>query len=413
MNGRTIAECRYCAAPLGASVLDLGVQPYSNSYPLAGELEQEQRYPLHVQLCTKCFLVQTDFNAPPDEIFSAEYPYHSSTSASWVSHARKYVAQMTTRFDLNSDSMVVEVASNDGYLLQHFVSRSIPCLGIEPALGTAMAAIEKGVPTEITFFSEATARDLLDRGYAADLMVANNVLAHVPDIADFVRAFATLLKPDGVATFEFPHVLELLRAGAFDTIYHEHYFYLSLRAVERIFADCGLRIFDIEKLPTHGGSLRVFACGSDSKRAEARSIGGARKEEEAANLGHTSGYAGLEPSVARVRSEVGRFFDQSRAEGKRVAAYGAAAKGSTFLNTCGLTASDIALVADANVQKQGRFMPGSHIPVVAPDILRSLKPDYILILPWNLKAEIVKQLAEVRDWGGRFVTAIPGLEIVP
>jgi hypothetical protein len=413
MSGQTITNCRYCSAPLSASVVDLGPQPYSNNFPLPAEVDREQRYPLHVRLCTACFLVQTDFDAPPDELFSADYAYFSSYSATWVAHARHYVAQAATRFELGADSMVVEVASNDGYLLQHFVARSVPCLGVEPTLGPATAAIEKGVPTEIAFFGQNTARDLHERGYAADLMAANNVLAHVPDIADFVCGFAILLKPEGVATFEFPHLLQLFRAHAFDTIYHEHFFYLSLRAVERIFADCGLRTFDVEKLPTHGGSLRIFACRKDAKRAEARSVAAIRQDEDRAGFGETAGYAGLGPAVSRIKSDVREFLDKARADGKRVAAYGAAAKGSTFLNTCDLTATDIEAVADANVQKQDRLMPGSHIPIVTPDSLRALKPDYVLILPWNLKTEIVKQLSDMRAGGTKFVTAIPQIEIVP
>jgi hypothetical protein len=413
MTGGIINQCRYCAAPLLVSVLDLGEQPFSNSYPLPNEINLEKRYPLHVRLCTECFLVQTDFDTPPDEIFSSEYAYFSSYSATWLAHARHYAAAMTSRFGLGTDSMVVEVASNDGYLLQNFVSRSIPCLGVEPTLGTAKAAIEKGVPTEIAFFGEETARNLAERGYESDLMTANNVLAHVPGIADFVRGFAILLKPQGVATFEFPHLLQLFRKHAFDTIYHEHFFYLSLRAVERVFTDCGLRVFDVEKLPTHGGSLRIFACRIDSTRPEAISVANIRKEEDAAGFGDVAGYRGLEPSVARIKSDVRAFLQKERGDGKTVAAYGAAAKGSTFLNTCGLTADDIALVADANPEKQGCLMPGSHIPVVAPDALRALKPDYVLILPWNLKTEIMKQMSDIRVWGGRFVVAIPELEVVP
>jgi hypothetical protein len=413
MSGQTITKCRYCSAPLSVSVVDLGAQPYSNNFPLPAEVEREQRYPLHVRLCTACLLVQTDFDAPPDEIFSADYAYFSSYSASWVAHARHYAAQTAARFQLGADSMVVEVASNDGYLLQHFVARSVPCLGVEPTLGTAMAAIEKGVPTEIAFFGQNTARDLHERGYAADLMAANNVLAHVPDIADFVRGFAILLKLDGVATFEFPHLLQLFRAHAFDTIYHEHFFYLSLRVVERIFTDCGLRVFDIEKLPTHGGSLRIFACRKDAKRSETRTVAAIRQDEDKAGFRETAGYAGLGPAVARIKTEVREFLDKARSDGKRVAAYGAAAKGSTFLNTCDLTAADIEVVADANVQKQNRLMPGSHVPIIAPDALRTIRPDYVLILPWNLKAEIVKQLSDMRLSGTKFVTAIPQLEIAP
>ncbi|MGD0192949.1 MAG: class I SAM-dependent methyltransferase [Rhizomicrobium sp.] len=411
MNGRVITSCRYCASPLRFSVLDLGKQPYSNSFPKPGDVARERAYPLHVRLCEECFLVQTDFDAPPGDIFTADYAYFSSYSASWVEHARRYADAMTSRFGLGKSSMVVEVASNDGYLLQHFVARSIPCLGVEPTAGTANAATAKGVPTQIAFFGEDTARDLASRRYSADLMAANNVLAHVPHIADFVRGFATLLKPDGVATFEFPHLLQLFRMNAFDTIYHEHFFYLSLRAVERIFGDCGLRVFDIERLATHGGSLRVFACLKASSHEETNIVAELRSEEEAADFARTYGYTGLEPAVARIKSRTRTFLDSARASAKVVAAYGAAAKGSTFLDTCGIGIDDVMVVADANEHKQGRLMPGSHIPIVSPASLRELKPDYVLILPWNLKQEIMAQLGDLRQRGTRFITAIPDFEI--
>jgi SAM-dependent methyltransferase len=413
MNGRIITSCRYCAAPLRFSVLDLGNQPYSNSYPRVEDVAREHAYPLHVRLCEDCFLVQTDFDAPPGEIFSADYAYFSSYSASWVEHARRYADAMTSRFGLGKDSMVVEIASNDGYLLQHFVARSIPCLGVEPTAGTAEVATAKGIPTEIAFFGEKTAQDLASRGYSADLMAANNVLAHVPGIADFVRGFAVLLKPDGVATFEFPHLLQLFRTNAFDTIYHEHYFYLSLRAVERIFDDCGLRVFDVERLPTHGGSLRIFACRKASSREQSDAVAEIRADENEAGFARTSGYAGLEPAVARIKSKMRIFLDAARAGTKAVMAYGAAAKGSTFLNTCAIDADDVAMVADANEHKQGRLMPGSHIPIVSPVALRESTPYYVLILPWNLKQEITAQLGDLRARGTRFVTAIPEFEIAP
>ncbi|HEY5048799.1 MAG TPA: class I SAM-dependent methyltransferase [Rhizomicrobium sp.] len=412
MSGNPISACRYCAAPLHFSVVDLGAQPFSNSYPRPHEIDRERRYPLHVRLCTNCLLAQTDFDALPEAIFSAEYAYFSSYSATWVAHARDYAAAMIARYGLGKDSMVVEVASNDGYLLQHFLSSSVPCLGVEPTQGTASVAMAKGVPTEIAFFGEKTARNLVARGYAADLMAANNVLAHVPDIADFVRGFTVLLKREGVATFEFPHLLELFRRHAFDTIYHEHYFYLSLHAVDRIFLKCGLRIFDIERLSTHGGSLRAFACRSAAAHREMPSVADIRREEREAGLACASGYGGLELSVANIKSGIRSFLDAALSRGKSVAAIGAAAKGSTFLNTCDLTTEDIAFVADVNSRKQGRVMPGSHIPIVAPEELRARRPDYVLILPWNLKTEIMDQLADIRRWGGHFVAAIPQLEVI-
>jgi SAM-dependent methyltransferase len=407
-----VAHCRFCAAPLNFSVLDLGLQPFSNAYLRPGEESREKRYPLHVRLCTECLLVQTDFDAPPAEIFSADYAYFSSYSASWLAHAKAYSEAMIERFGLNTASMVVEVASNDGYLLQNFVAKSIPSLGVEPARDAAEAAMAKGVRTEIAFFGVETARRLRDQGYAADLIAANNVLAHVPAIADFVSGFAHLLKPEGVATFEFPHLLRLIEGVQFDTIYHEHFSYLSLLAVERIFAACGLRVFDVEELSTHGGSLRVFACLPGASHSETRRTAKVRADEAAAGLGESSGYAGLAPRVARIKSRTLEFFGEARAAGKMVAGYGAAAKGNTFLNTCGLTAEDIIVVADLNPHKQGRLLPGSHVPIVAPNSLLALRPDYTLILPWNLKSELVGQLAGMPGWMGRFVIAIPELEII-
>ena len=413
MSGRTVTACRFCKAPLEFSVLDLGEQPFSNSYPRPGEVALEKRYPLHVRLCTTCFLVQTDYDAPPSEIFSGDYAYFSSYSQSWVEHARRYADAMTERLHLNPGSRVVEIASNDGYLLQHFLSHGIPCLGVEPTRGTAEAAREKGVPTEIMFFGEAAAKELLARGHGADLVVANNVLAHVPGIADFVRGFSVLLKPEGVATFEFPHLAHLIARNEFDTIYHEHYFYLSLLAVERIFRDCGLRVLDVDQIATHGGSLRVFACRGDASHEELPGVAKVRAVERELGLNETAGYGGLMPAVDSVRKQTRAFFHSAHSQNKIVAAYGAAAKGSTFLNTCKLTTKDIVLVADANPHKQGRLMPGSHIPIVAPADLRAQQPDYVLILPWNLKREITSQLEYIKGWGGRFVTAIPQLEVSP
>ncbi len=403
--------CRFCRHTLRHRVLDLGEQPFSNSYVEPGREGNERRYPLCVWVCANCLLAQTDFDAPADEIFSAEYAYFSSYATSWVEHARRYARQMIERFDLGAKSLVVEIASNDGYLLQHFMAEGIPVLGVEPTRGTAEAAIAKGIRTRVDFFGETLARELRAETGGADLIAANNVLAHVPDIADFTRGFAVLLKPEGVATFEFPHVQRLIEGLQFDTIYHEHYSYLSLHAVETIFAAAGLRVVDVEELPTHGGSLRVFAVRKDGKREAGARVGRIRGEERRAGLHEPAGYATLAPRVGAVREQFMSFLARARGERKTVAAYGAAAKGNTFLNYCGVTARELAFVADANVAKQGRLLPGSHVPIVSPGELLARRPDYVVILPWNIKDEIVRSMSAVHDWGGKFVTAIPDLRI--
>jgi SAM-dependent methyltransferase len=404
-------SCRFCRQALRHPVLDLGEQPFSNSYVDPRREAGEKRYPLRVWVCANCLLAQTDFNAPADEIFAADYAYFSSYSTSWVEHARRYAHQMIARLGLGQTSFVVEIASNDGYLLQHFVAEHIPVLGVEPTRGTAEAAIAKGIKTRIDFFGENVGRALKAETGGADLIAANNVLAHVPDIADFTRGFAALLKPEGVATFEFPHVQRLIEGLQFDTIYHEHYSYLSLHAVETIFRAAGLRVFDVEEIPTHGGSLRVFAARAESQRPATPLVARLRTQERRAGLDNPDGYAALAPRVGAVRDEFLAFLARARGQGKTVAAYGAAAKGNTFLNYCGASARDIAVVADANVAKQGRLLPGSHIPIVSPAELIARKPDYVVILPWNIKEEIVRAMSAVRAWDGKFVTAIPELRI--
>jgi hypothetical protein len=350
---------------------------------------------------------------PPEAIFDADYAYFSSYSPSWVAHAKRYAEAMAARLNLGPESLVVEVASNDGYLLQHFLAMDIPVLGVEPTANTAQAARDRGVRTEVVFFSETTAPDLAARYGRADLMAANNVLAHVPRIGEFVSGFRHMLKDEGVLTFEFPHLLNLIEQVQFDTIYHEHYSYLALIAVERVLAAHGLRPFDVEALPTHGGSLRLFVCHAGAGHEETDALHGLRAREHAAGLDRLDGYAGFTPRVEAVRDSFRAFLAQARAEGKRIAAYGAAAKGNTFLNYCGTTADDIVAAFDANPAKQGRFLPGSHVPILSPDKVAEVRPDYVLILPWNLKDEIMGQLAFVRDWGGRFVTASPRTEILP
>jgi SAM-dependent methyltransferase len=410
----TAPLCRFCKTPLTHTFLDLGRQPLANSYLTAEQLAAgtEQAYPLHVRVCHKCFLVQADDAVPADAIFDDAYAYFSSYSTSWVEHARRYAGAMAERVGLGPESLVVEVASNDGYLLQHFLALDIPVLGVEPTANTAAAAVARGVPTEVAFFGEATGAMLAARGQRADLMAANNVLAHVPDIADFVAGFREVLKDEGVLTFEFPHLLNLLEKVQFDTIYHEHYSYLSLLAVEQVLRANGLRPFDIERLSTHGGSLRLFCCHMGSGHEETEALAALRDEEHAAGLDRIETYAGFAPRVEAVRDSFRAFLAAEKTAGRRLAAYGAAAKGNTFLNYCTTTTDDIVAVFDASLAKQGRFLPGSHLPILSPDAVRDLRPDDLVILPWNLKDEIMGQMAFIRDWGGRFVTASPETKVI-
>lgn len=407
-------NCRFCSTPLKTVVADLGSTPWSNSFlePTEEAIARERAFPLKAMVCSECLLVQTTETVPADEIFTDGYAYLSSFSSSWLDHARRYADAMTERFELDGMSQVVEIASNDGYLLQYFVAKDVPVLGIEPAANAAKIAEGRNVPTKVAFFGRQTATDLAARGIRADLTAANNVLAHVPDIADFVGGFAILLKPDGVATFEFPHLLRLMEGIQFDTIYHEHYSYLSLAAVERIFAASGLKVFDVEELPTHGGSLRVFAQLETGAQPTTERLASIRANEEAAGLTRMDTYAKFDARIAAVCQEFRDFLARAKAEGKTVAAYGAAAKGNTFLNVCGVRPGEIAFAVDRNDLKQGKLLPGTHIPVHAPSHLQVAKPDYLVILPWNLTDEIVAQNAAIRDWGGRFVVAIPFVRMI-
>lgn len=406
-------NCRFCSTPLKTVVADLGSTPWSNSFlePTQEAIARERSFPLKAMVCSECLLVQTTENVPADEIFTDGYAYLSSFSTSWLEHARRYAESMTERFALDDNSQVVEIASNDGYLLQYFVAKGIPALGIEPAANAARLAEERQVPTEVAFFGRETATELVKRGIRADLTAANNVLAHVPDIADFVGGFAILLKPDGVATFEFPHLLRLMEGVQFDTIYHEHYSYLSLAAVERIFESSGLKVFDVEELPTHGGSLRVYAQLRSGVRETTLELERLRATEALAGLMRMETYTAFDDRIAAVCKDFQSFLANAKAEGKTVAAYGAAAKGNTFLNVCGLSPSEIAFAVDRNDLKQGKLLPGTHIPVHAPTVIEDAKPDYLVILPWNLKTEIVADNEAIRDWGGRFVVAIPKLSV--
>jgi SAM-dependent methyltransferase len=405
--------CRFCGAPLTTTFVDLGETPLANSYLSEADVAagRDRRYPLHARVCGDCFLVQVDEPVRPEAIFS-DYAYFSSFAKSWVEHARRYAEAMIARFGLGPRSLVVEIASNDGYLLQHFLAAGVPVLGVEPAANVAAAALAKGVPTEVAFFGRETAARLAARGVAADLVAANNVLAHVPDIRDFLAGFPPILAPNGVATFEFPHLLNLIRETQFDTIYHEHFSYLSLIAVERIFAATGLRAFDVEELTTHGGSLRLFACRADAAHRETPRLDELRAKERAAGLDSLDAYRGFAPRVEAVKRSFLAFLERARSEGKTVAAYGAAAKGNTFLNVCGVTQADISAVFDRSTAKQGKLLPGSHIPILPPERIGEIKPDYLVVLPWNLIAEIKADMAVIAEWGGRFVTAVPETRVI-
>ena len=402
--------CRFCAAPLAHVLVDLGHMALANRNLRPGEEPSEQAYPLVARVCDRCFLVQVDEVVPPDAIFT-DYDYFSAVSETWVAHAKRYVDMAIKRFDLGPQSLVLEVASNDGYLLQHVVQAGIPVLGVEPATNVAEAARARGVPTECLFFGRETAEALRSRGFAADLTIANNVLAHVPAIGDFAAGFAAILKPHGVSTFEFPHVLNLVEQLQFDTIYHEHFSYLSLIAVERVFATAGLRVFDVETLPTHGGSLRLYACLDDASHAETPRLAAMRQRERAAHLDSVAGYAGFAARVETVKQDFHAFLAEAKRTGKSVAGYGAAAKGNTFLNACGATQNDIIEVYDRNAVKQGKLLPGTHIPIVSPDRMAVTRPDYLVILPWNLAEEVASTMRHLGEWGGRFVTAVPRVKI--
>lgn len=406
-------KCRHCAAPLVTPLIDLGSSPPSNAYLTEATLHApELWFPLRVLVCDLCRLVQTEDFAAHDALFTQDYAYFSSFSHSWLEHSRAYAAQMTQALRLNADSLVVEVASNDGYLLQYFAAGGIPSLGIEPTRSTAQAARARGIETIEEFFGVAMAKRLVAEGRSADLMTANNVLAHVPDINDFVAGFARLLKPSGTATFEFPHLMRLITERQFDTIYHEHFSYLSLLAVERILTANGLTVVDVEQLPTHGGSLRVHARRSDSQPGlTSAGVAAVRAAEAAAGMGGAAFYANLQVQAQDIRDELLTFLIEARRQGKRVAAYGAAAKGNTLLNFAGIRPDLVSYVVDLNPAKAGKFMPGSRIPIVTEDHLLADRPDYILILPWNLKDEIVGQLATARAWAAQFVVAIPRLTV--
>ncbi|SDH62693.1 class I SAM-dependent methyltransferase [Propionivibrio dicarboxylicus] len=406
-------KCRHCGSDLKLTLVDLGSAPPSNAYLTAKSLHAPEKwFPLKVLVCSECWLAQTEDFAQADELFDAEYAYFSGFSTSWLRHSESYVANMAARFGLDEQSHVVEVAANDGYLLQYVMARGIPCTGIEPTASTAAAARAKGIPIVEEFFGLPLAKHLASQGKRADLIAANNVLAHVPDINDFVAGFAHLLKDNGIATFEFPHLYRLIIENQFDTIYHEHFSYLSLTAVERIFKHNGLVVFDVEELPTHGGSLRVYAQKASVGRHPASAgVSTILKKEADAGMMSEDFYARFQHCTDTVKNDFIDFLLRAKKEGKRVAAYGAAAKGNTLMNYAGIRPDLIACVADRNPAKQGKFMPGSRIPIVNESHLSTVRPDYIVILPWNLRDEVMAQMEYARAWGARFVTAVPELRI--
>lgn len=409
MNG---VKCRYCGTPLQHTFVDLGMSPLCESYRTNEQLnEMEPFYPLRVYVCAECLLVQLPEYVKPEKIFS-EYAYFSSYSDSWLDHARQYVDMAVRRFGLSARSRVIEIASNDGYLLQYFKERQIPVLGIEPAANIAEAARKKGIPTLVQFFGEATAHSLVRQGQTADLLLGNNVLAHVPDINDFVKGLKILLAPAGVITMEFPHLLRLIEGNQFDTIYHEHFSYLSFLAVCRIFAGHGLQIFDVEELPTHGGSLRIFARHPQPGNDANSRVRGLIDAEKAAGFDRLENYFTFSGKVQDTKRSLLEFLIAVKREGKAIAGYGAPGKGNTLLNYCGIRTDFLDYTVDRNPYKHGKYLPGTGIPIFPPERIAQTRPDYVLILPWNLKTEIVKQLDYIRGWGGRFVVPVPKLEVI-
>lgn len=407
-------KCRHCAAPLEHTFLDLGFAPPSNAYLTDSDLcRPEKYYPLKIKVCDQCWLVQTVDYTQADELFNADYAYFSSTSTGWVAHAARYVDKMIRQLSLTKDSMVIEVASNDGYLLKNFVTAGIPCLGIEPTASTAAAAEKLGIPVMREFFGEQLGKRLATTGKQADLIAGNNVYAHVPDINDFTLGLKAALKPVGTITLEFPHLMRLIENTQFDTIYHEHFSYLSLYTVERIFKAAGLRVSDIEELPTHGGSLRIYGCHAEDGRETSPVVSSILAEEAQRGLQTLATYQNFQAKADRVKDDLLTFLIEQKRAGKKVAAYGAAAKGNTLLNYAGVKPDLLPFVCDAATAKQGKFMPGSHIPILAPNVLLEQRADYVVILAWNIKSEVITQLEHVGTWGGRFVTAVPTLEVTP
>jgi 2-polyprenyl-3-methyl-5-hydroxy-6-metoxy-1,4-benzoquinol methylase len=406
--------CRFCGTPLHHSFINLDMSPLANAYLRENQLlRMEPFYPLQLYVCEQCFLVQLDEFESPAQIFS-DYAYFSSYSQTWLEHARQYSVEIMYRLQLDKHSKVVEIASNDGYLLQNFVQWEIPVLGIEPAANVAEVAIKKGIPTLSKFFGTDLARELVADGVQADLLVGNNVLAHVPRLNDFVAGMKLLLKPNGVITMEFPHLLHLIKQRQFDTIYHEHFSYFSLITVERVFAHHGLTIFDVDQIPTHGGSLRIYACHTESQAHPVNPrVKALRDIEVFEGFTNLQYYAAFTEAVKQIKADLLMFLIEARRQGKTVVGYGAPAKGNTLLNYCGVGQDFIEYVVDRNPYKQGLYLPGTHIPIRHPSAIPATRPDYLLILPWNLKDEIMQQEAHILEWGGRFVIPIPSVQVVP
>lgn len=411
-NTRPAATCRFCQTPLEHTFIDLGMSPLCEDFVKPGELNKmEPFYPLHVYVCSGCFLVQLEEYVSPAEIYN-DYKYFSSFSDSWLSHAKGYTDMIVDRFKIKESSLVAELASNDGYLLQYFLSKHIPVLGIEPASNAAKIAIEKGIQTEVKFFGNATVRPIIETYGKTDLLIGNNVLAHVPDINDFVSAMKLFLKEDGVITMEFPHLLTLVEGNQFDTIYHEHFSYLSFTVVERIFRHNGLELFDVEEIPTHGGSLRIYAKHQeDSSKQVSPNVALLRSRERHAGMNSLTYYTDFKNRVEETKWKILEFLITAKREGKTVVGYGAPGKGNTLLNYCGVRTDFIDYTVDRNPHKHNSFLPGTLIPILHPDRIRETKPDYIFILPWNLKNEIMTNLAYIGDWGGQFVVPIPEIKV--
>lgn len=405
-------NCRHCHSALEHVFLDLGFAPPSNAYLNKADLQAPETYfPLKLYVCDKCWLVQTEDYARSDELFTKDYAYFSSTSSTWLAHARAYVEMISKRLNLGASSFVIEVASNDGYLLKNFVASGVPCLGVEPTNSTAEVAEAAGIPVAREFFGQSFAHELVKTGKQADLIIGNNVYAHVPDINDFTAGLKTALKPAGTITLEFPHLLSLVRLNQFDTVYHEHYSYLSLQSVKAIFAKAGLRVCDVEQIPTHGGSLRVYGCHANDPRADGAAVARILAEEIAGGLQDLATYQRFQREADKVKNNLLAFLLEARQAGKSVAAYGAAAKGNTLMNYAGVKPDLVSFVCDAAAAKQGKFMPGSHIPILAPKELRERRPDFVVILPWNIADEVVKANEFVREWGGKFVVTVPALRV--
>lgn len=405
-------NCRHCAAVLQHTLLDLGFAPLSNAYLSEEALARPELYfPLKIKVCSNCWLVQTEDYAEAETLFTADYAYFSSTSSGWLAHAERYAEKMMTELGLSSESYVIEVASNDGYLLKNFVADGIPCLGIEPTVSTADVAEKLGIPVLRQFFSEALGNQLASEGKRADLIIGNNVFAHVPKINDFAKGLKAALKQGGTITLEFPHLMRLIEQAQFDTVYHEHFSYLSLHTATRIFNSAGLRIWDVEELFTHGGSLRVYGCHQDDPRLTQQSVGDLLKEEIDRGLQQLHTYLEFQPRADKIKNDLLAFLIKQKQDGKSVCAYGAAAKGNTLLNYAGVKPDLLPFVCDAAKAKQGQFMPGSHIPILPPKRLNEVKIDYVLILPWNIADEIKEQKAELAASGTKFVTAVPELHI--